>query len=293
MCAGLHVLFVVAFFWQNTDGGLVGLQVALGQHNRLHGQIKGDQPIADLHDPLVQGALREFVPLSSEHLHLSVGRQVVAELRGDDVGHEGLTSLTPVHPAVGQFCRHDGVVWQTISGAHDAQHPHLCWHDLHHLGDFFGDLDSTFGQVVRLDDLIATGQMTRQLLAHGLLFRLHDLLALDDHLFRLHLRFVLRRWHVKQRRVIGIQRAALLAARAEDHFLNLRELMLEGLDLVGLRLDLVSLRLNLVGLQLDLSIPFLDAGDGSNERLDEFFARGVCELFGGRSHAIKDGPKPL
>lgn len=62
--------------------------------------------------------------------------------------------------------------------------------------------------------------------------------------------------------------------------------MLKLLDFVDVGLDSGLLR-------LDFLVPFLDALNGCNERLDEFFARGVCELFGGRPYDIKDGPDPL
>jgi hypothetical protein len=79
--------------------------------------------------------------------------------------------------------------------------------------------------------------------------------------------------------MVWVQRPTFLAPRPEDHLLKLIELVLELLDFVDVGLDFL--------------VPFLDVLNGCNERLDEFFARGVCELFGGRSHDIKDGSDPL
>ncbi len=121
--------------------------------------------------------------------------------------------------------------------------------------------------------------MARKFFANRGHLRLHGLLPLKDHFLSLHGLLLLERRNIEQRRLVGIQRAALLAPRPEDHLLELRELVLEGLDLVGLRQE--------------LSILFLDAVDCRKERLHELLARGFFELFGGRTHDIKDGPNPL
>ena len=219
--ARLEVFLVLALLRQDADGGFVGLQIALGKHRLLHGQIQRHQPLAHPHDPLVQGALRERVALPCEHLHLAVSRQVVAELCGGDLGHDGVPGLAAVLPPIGQLGRGDGPVRQPVRGAHDAAHPQLRRRVLEHLGDLLPDALSSRGQVLGLDDLLAARQVAGELLAHGLPLRLHGLRPLDDHFLGLHVLPFLGRRNIEQRRVVRVQHAALLTPRAEDHLLEL------------------------------------------------------------------------